>query len=232
MTNLLDSVLGSTVYDRDGDKVGRVKKIYVDNASGFPTWIAVSTGLFGHDSLVPLAGAEHRRDRSALQVRVGKDEVKSAPYLEEDGNISQRSERELFDHYHIDPALSAWKTYGRPYAENQMGNQPTAADRAIDRDRRTGMERTEDVEPIRSEERLNIGADSETAGPARVRKYVVEDEETVAVPTKHDEARPVREPIADPSSARGEIGDDEPEMTLFGDEVAKGVDEPRDPDRW
>ncbi|MFF0531976.1 PRC and DUF2382 domain-containing protein [Nocardia amikacinitolerans] len=231
MSNLLDSVLGSTVYDRDGDKVGRVKKIYVDNASGFPTWIAVSTGLFGHDSLVPLAGAEHRRDRSALQVRVGKDEVKSAPYLEEDGNISQRSERELFDHYHIDPALSAWKTYGRPYGENQMGSQPTAADRAIDRDRRTGMERTADSEP-HSEGRLNFGADREAAGTARVRKYVVEDEETVAVPAEHDEARPVRDPIADPSPARGEIGDDEREMTLFGDEVARGIDEPRDRDRW
>ncbi|MEV0338049.1 PRC and DUF2382 domain-containing protein [Nocardia sp. NPDC050713] len=218
MSHLLDSVLGSTVYDRDGDKVGRVKKIYVDNASGFPTWIAVSTGLFGHDSLVPLAGAEHRRDRSALQVRVGKDEVKSAPYLDEDGNISQRSERELFDHYHLDPALSAWKTYGRPYGENQMGNQPTAADRAIDGDGRTGMERT-DGELIRSEERLDIGTEREAAGTARVRKYVVEDEQTVAVPTKHDEARLVREPIADPSSARGEIGDDEREMTLFGDEV-------------
>ncbi|MET8779326.1 PRC and DUF2382 domain-containing protein [Nocardia sp. NPDC004654] len=218
MSHLLDSVLGSTVYDRDGDKVGRVKRIYVDNASGFPTWIAVSTGLFGHDSLVPLAGAEHRRDRSALQVRVGKDEVKSAPYLDEDGNISQRSERELFDHYHIDPALSAWKTYGRPYGENQMGNQPTAADRAIDGDGRTGMERT-DGELIRSEERLDIGTEREAAGTARVRKYVVEDEQTVAVPTKHDEARLVREPIADPSSARGEIGDDEREMTLFRDEV-------------
>ncbi|WP_431951198.1 PRC-barrel domain-containing protein [Nocardia lijiangensis] len=140
MSNLLDSVLGSTVYDRDGDRVGKVKKIYVDNASGFPTWVAVSTGLFGRDALVPLAGAEHRRDHAALQVRVGKNQVKSAPYVVDDGNISQRSERELFEHYDIDPALSAWKTYGRPYGEVPVHNRGTSADRTAEGDDRDDAE--------------------------------------------------------------------------------------------
>ncbi|MGV9817104.1 PRC-barrel domain-containing protein [Nocardia xishanensis] len=221
MSSLLDSVLGNIVYDRDGDKVGKVKRIYVDNASGFPTWVAISTGLFGHDALVPLAGAEHRRERATLQVRVGKDQVKAAPYLDEDGNISQRSERELFEHYDIDPALSAWKTYGRPYGEHPVNARATAAEWAADSGGRT------DEELIRSEERLNIGADPEAAGTARGRGHV-EDEPAVAMSAGPDApvpAEPVQLEIDD-------IVDEEAVADRMRMERGDGIDETREPYRW
>ncbi|MEV0030073.1 PRC-barrel domain-containing protein [Nocardia sp. NPDC050793] len=221
MSSLLDSVLGNIVYDRDGDKVGKVKRIYVDNASGFPTWVAISTGLFGHDALVPLAGAEHRRERATLQVRVGKEQVKSAPYLDDDGNISQRSERELFEHYDIDPALSAWKTYGRPYGEHPVNARATTAEWAADSGGRT------DDELIRSEERLNIGADPALARTARGRGYV-DDEPTVAMSTGRDASAPA-EPV------QLEIDDVLEEQTgsdRVRTERVDGIDETRGPDRW
>lgn len=79
MTNSLDSVLGSTAYGPDEQKIGKVKEIYFSNENGSSTWVSVSTGLFGSDSLVPLAGASHQGD--SLRVAVDKDAVKSAPQL-------------------------------------------------------------------------------------------------------------------------------------------------------
>ncbi|WKG09796.1 PRC-barrel domain-containing protein [Nocardia sp. PE-7] len=108
----LESLIGATVYDDHGDKIGKVKQIYLDNNSGSPTWAAVSTGLFSHDSLVPLAGAEHQADDS-LKLHVAKEQVKSAPHLDEGGRISAQSEQELFEHYHVDPRTAGWNTYGR-----------------------------------------------------------------------------------------------------------------------
>ncbi len=53
---LPDALFGTTVYDKDGDKIGKVDEVYLDNASGQPEWVSVKTGLFGSSlSLIPLA---------------------------------------------------------------------------------------------------------------------------------------------------------------------------------
>jgi hypothetical protein len=62
MAQHVEDLIGDAVYDLGGAKIGKVKRVYVDNASGAPTWASVSTGLFSEDSLVPLAGARLRDD--------------------------------------------------------------------------------------------------------------------------------------------------------------------------
>jgi len=51
------------VTDRNGDKVGTVKQVYLGNDSGQPLFASVSTGLFGTaESFVPAPGRQlHRR---------------------------------------------------------------------------------------------------------------------------------------------------------------------------
>lgn len=69
---------GLTVYDTEGEKIGNVGRVYVDDNTGRPDWITVKTGLFGmKESFVPLAGA--RRVGSDLHISHGKDQVKEAP---------------------------------------------------------------------------------------------------------------------------------------------------------
>src|SRR3712207_2351777 len=42
----------------DGERIGKVVNVYVDDATGQPEWLAVKTGWFGSSvSFVPLAGA-------------------------------------------------------------------------------------------------------------------------------------------------------------------------------
>lgn len=111
MTNSLDHIIGSTVYDQSGEKIGKVKELYLNDENGSPTWVAVSTGLFSSDSLVPLAGATH--DNDDLRVQVPKQLVKDAPHLDESGHLTADEEQELFRHYGIDAGRSGWDNYGR-----------------------------------------------------------------------------------------------------------------------
>lgn len=200
MTGMLEELIGSAVYSPEGDKIGKVKRIYVDNTSGAPTWVSVTTGMFSGDSLVPLAGAQLRHDPEALQVRVEKEEVKTAPHLEHDGLISPEAERELFDHYHIDPNRAGMEMGGK----QQM----------------RGGRRPDDQGMVRSEERLAVNKQNEEVGHARLHKYVVTEEQTVTVPTTHEEVRIEREPITDRSQlGRADIGEQEAEVTLHEERV-------------
>ncbi|WP_031082338.1 PRC and DUF2382 domain-containing protein [Streptomyces sp. NRRL WC-3549] len=89
---------GLTVYDSDGEKVGTVGRVYVDDDTGKPDWITVKTGMFGmKESFVPLAGA--RRVGSDLHVSHPKDSVKEAPRVDADAHLSVAEEEELYRHY-------------------------------------------------------------------------------------------------------------------------------------
>jgi hypothetical protein len=47
---------GVEVTNQDGEKLGRVDGLFVDDQVNVPTWVAVGSGIFGsHHSLVPLA---------------------------------------------------------------------------------------------------------------------------------------------------------------------------------
>ena len=49
----------------------------------------------------------------------------------------------------------------------------------------------------RSEEQLRVGTETVDAGKARLRKYVVTEQQTVTVPVSHEEVRIEREPVTD-----------------------------------
>lgn len=214
MAQQVEDLLGDVVYDPGGDKIGKVKRVYVDDSSGQPTWAAVSTGLFRDDSLVPLAGARVRADE--VQVSVGKEAVKSAPHLERDGLITPEAESELFVHYGIDPGHAGWEEYGRHAAPAGVAAGMTGAEQEMSG--RTGGTDSADA-MVRSEERLDVDTEQRTTGKARLRKYVVTEEQSITVPTTHEEVRVEREPITDPSAVSGDIGEDEREVTLHEDRV-------------
>lgn len=220
MTNSLDTVLGSTVYGPDQEKIGKVKEIYIGNETGYPTWASVSTGWFSADSLVPLAGATHKGD--SLQVAVGKETVKAAPHLDAGEAITPREEQELLRHYGVDADRTGWDTYGRHAATPPpTGNDTPRRDRSVADTPTSGEGISSGTEPlVRSEERLDIDTERRAAGTARLRKYVVTEQQSVEVPVSHEEVRVVREPISNPAQANApRLSDDEREITLHEDRV-------------
>ena len=99
--NTVQSWQGRTMVDRDGDKLGRVEAIYLDDETGQPEWATVTRGLFSAKAaFVPLAQAQAMGD--SVQVPYDKDQVKNAPSMEADGQLSQDEEAELYRHYGLD----------------------------------------------------------------------------------------------------------------------------------
>ncbi|MBF6225522.1 PRC-barrel domain-containing protein [Nocardia abscessus] len=208
MTEMLETLIGSSVYGPEGEKIGKVKRVYVDNNSGSPTWIAVSTGLFSADALVPLAGAEHRPESATLQVRVGKEAVKASPQLDHNGQISPQAEQELFDHYQIDPDQAAWDVYGR---------QP------VPQPRRARPEMTRPPEE-RSREQSDVAT-------ARMRTYLDSAEEMLRMPAGGDGTSVGREPMIDPYAVdTADLGMQEPDGIPHADPLTEQAGD-RDPER-
>ncbi|MEH1098418.1 YsnF/AvaK domain-containing protein [Micromonospora sp. CPCC 205561] len=185
-----NSLYGQDVTDRSGSKIGSVGQIWAD-AAGEPTWVSVKTGLMGHkESMAPLEKAQVT-DRG-LAVDYDKSTVKNAPAVDAgtDQPLDTDQIEQLYAHYRLAP--QAPPTAGR-------GRAPAAG---------------EDM--IRSEERMRVGTESQPAGTARLRKYVVTEDVHTTVPVEHDEVYVEREPIAarDARGVRADIGEAEQEMNL------------------
>ena len=93
--------LGRVMVDRDSNKIGEVVDIYLDNETDRPEWAVVRTGLFGlRSTFVPLADAREVGDE--LQVPHQRLQVKQAPNIDPDGQLSEVEEAELYRHYGLD----------------------------------------------------------------------------------------------------------------------------------
>src|SRR5215210_6710341 len=89
---------GGNVVSADGQKIGSIGQVYVDDSTGEPTFVTVKTGLFGTaESFVPLQDATVTG--GDIRVAYNKDEVKDAPRVDPDGRISPAEEQRLYAHY-------------------------------------------------------------------------------------------------------------------------------------
>lgn len=99
----VQQLLGSTVHDGSGAKVGKVEQVYLDDNTDQPEWVTVRTGTFGRrESFVPLESAN--LDENGLNVPVDKEAISHAPQIEAGQQLSPEREAELYRHYQIDPA--------------------------------------------------------------------------------------------------------------------------------
>jgi uncharacterized protein (TIGR02271 family) len=234
-TNNINSVFDAKVIDPDGQKVGTVKQVYVDNTDGHPLFASVSTGLFGtSESFVPLEGADLTGDE--LRVAYDKDRIKDAPRVDADGDLSDDEQDRIFDHYGLGSSTTGTDTSAGFGTETTTGTDPdlttgtaagfgttgdvTDVDRSAGHD--TSGANTDDA-MTRSEERLSVGTQNVQAGRARLRKHVVTEQQTVTVPVQHEEVRLETEPITDGNVGAATDGpalsEEEHEVTLNEERV-------------
>src|SRR4028119_2169061 len=94
----LEQIDGRPVIGSDGSKIGTVADVYFAHATNEPEWALVTTGLFGSKhSFVPLTNATATGDE--VRIPFTKDQVKGAPNLDDDGELSQDEEAMLAQHY-------------------------------------------------------------------------------------------------------------------------------------
>ena len=92
---------GRDLAASDGSKLGSIDEIYLDHETREPEWALINTGLFGtKQTFVPLRNASPSED--ALRVPYDKDQVKDAPRIDADGELSQSEEAQLYRHYGLD----------------------------------------------------------------------------------------------------------------------------------
>jgi uncharacterized protein (TIGR02271 family) len=207
---------GRTMVDLAGDKLGTIDAIYLDDETGQPEWATVTSGLFtATTAFVPLAQAQDTGD--SVQVPYDKDQVKNAPTMQADGNLSQDEEAELYRHYGLDYSQHRSDS-GLPAGERDRdrdGIDDHVEDTAVGRD--TSGPTTDDA-MTRSEEELRVGTQTRERGRARLRKYVTTEQQTVTVPVSREEVRVEREPISDANiddaTSGPAISEEEHEVTL------------------
>ncbi len=92
---------GKPLVDRDGETIGRLEDVYVDVETDEPMFGTVKEGLIErHLTFVPLGGLTIGPDN--LQVSVSREDVKSAPNIETEGDeLSQAAESSLYHHYQL-----------------------------------------------------------------------------------------------------------------------------------
>jgi uncharacterized protein DUF2382/PRC-barrel domain protein len=223
----LDTVLGwrgSTVIDREGEKIGTLKELYLDQDDR-PAWAAVETGLFGlRQSFVPLEGATALDDQ--VQVPFAKDQVKDAPNIDPETHLSEDEESRLHDHYGVRGGDAAPRDREAADAGGAPGVDADDAPREgrgdaddapregradpVDAPREGRADaddapregrgdaddapRGEDDAMTRSEEELIVGTRRKVRGRARLRKYVVTEHVQRTIPVQREEVRVEYEP--------------------------------------
>lgn len=234
--NRIEDLANATAYDVDGDKVGGVKDVYVNDTTGQPDFVSVNHGLFGGgDSIVPLRG--HSLRDGELHLAFPKERIEDAPDLDENGHLTTEDQDAFYRHYGLENTqdVTTYETDNRFAQAGAAGAAGAGAGYAagernvetdVDTERREFADTdrrdvADNGEIIRSEEQLNVSKDRVETGQVRLRKYVVNETETVEVPVEREEVRVVREPITDADRANydGNIGEQEASVTLSEDRV-------------
>jgi uncharacterized protein (TIGR02271 family) len=210
---------GQNMVGSGGDKIGKIEEIYLDAETQQPEWALVHTGLFGSaQTFVPIANAS--AEGGSVRVPFDKAQVKDAPKMEPDGQLSEQDEASLYRHYGMD--------YGESRSESGLPEGGAATGRSEGTSRRgtvgndvSGQE-TDDA-MTRSEEEVTIGTTQRETGRARLRKYIVEDQVTQTVPVRREEVRVEREPITDANvgdaTSGPDLSEEEHEVTLHSEEA-------------
>ncbi|HEX8345003.1 MAG TPA: PRC and DUF2382 domain-containing protein [Actinoplanes sp.] len=238
--NDIQQLFGADVYETDGSKIGSTGQVYLDDQTGNPEWVSVKTGLFGtKESFVPLEGGSLSGDR--ITVPFTKDQVKNAPRIDPDGDLTPAEEDELYTYYGL--SSTGGRLSSNTYSETSTtttdstvgaytGTETTTSGTATSGTATSGAGFVGDRETVghdtsgpttddamtRSEERIVAGTRREEAGRARLRKYVVTEQQQVSVPVSREEVRLEREPITDANIDRAmdgpAISEEEHEVTL------------------
>jgi len=215
-TAIEDQYAGYTVYDSDGDKIGKVDDIFVDE-NDQPEYVGVKMGFLGTSStLIPWQMVEVREDDNSLIVSADDDHVKNGPTFDDDRDITPEFESEVYSYYGLQQTGSAEErgSYGDYYDETETTTETTGAAAGTT----DAEDREDELRVQRTEEELAAGTREREAGAMRVRKRVRTDREQIEVPTRHEEVTVERVPV-EGEATEAQIGEDEISVPVTEEEV-------------
>ena len=99
-------VIGASADDRNGRPVGTITTVFLDDVTGQPTWVGLTTGQHAAPQsgevpvIAPVTGSELSGGR--LRLTVSADAVSSAPRIAQPDRLSPEEETTLREHYRTD----------------------------------------------------------------------------------------------------------------------------------
>jgi uncharacterized protein (TIGR02271 family) len=236
-TAIEDRYAGYTVYDRDGDKIGKVDDLFVDE-NDQPEYIGVKMGFFGTSStLIPMDAVTVDDHNQSLTVSQLKSTVKDGPRFEDDHEITPEYERQVREYYGLTSTATTEErgAYGGYYGDEEAGvvgpgmregDTETGEFRGHSADNEGVRQREgsdladrDELRVQRTEEELRAGTREREAGAMRIRKRVRTDREQIRVPKRREEVHVERVPVEGGTASEAEIGDDEVVVPVTEEEV-------------
>ncbi len=171
---------GANVLSEDGTVLGSMGQLYVDDATGEPSWVTVATDADGNAELfAPLRGAS--LDGRDVRLPYTHAKVYESPKMSQDGHLSPEEEQHLLRYYGLMPGNG--DTDDRALGENT----------ATTRSSRSEGEHT----MTRSEEQLRVGTELRETERVRLVKRVVTEDVTMTVQIRREELVVERVPVKD-----------------------------------
>src|SRR3712207_2554308 len=198
-TALEDRFAGYEVYDQNGEKIGNVDDLFLEENDN-PEYIGVKMGFLGtRSTLIPMDLVTVDDSARRLDVATDKETAKNGPTFDDDREITPDFENEIYSYYGLQRA----ETSAEPAAYGAYTRESTDED---------------ELRIQRSEEELRAGTREREAGALNVRKRVVSERQQMEVPTKREEVTVDRVPVEGEAS-EADIGDDEVRVPVTEEEV-------------
>src|ERR687886_76043 len=209
-TAIEDQYAGYEVYDRNGEKIGKVDDLFVDESER-PEYLGVKRGFFGLEgtSLVPWELAKVDKEGHRIEVSVEKAQVKEGPSFNDDKDITAEYEERLRKRVRTErEQLRVPKRREEVHVERVPVEGREASGAEIGED--------EVFMPV-TEEEVVVEKRPEVKEEIRVRKDVVQDEELVEEDVRREEVD-----IDDQTEQRGRgLGRDAGRTTDLDDEARR-----------
>jgi uncharacterized protein (TIGR02271 family) len=226
-------LLDCRVVGADGQEIGKVGQVYLNDSTGDPEWVTVRTGFFGvKQTFVPLVNS--RRSAEEIRVPFDREMIKGAPNIDVDGRLSLEEEAELYRYYGMQPMGIPSQRRGERRADltsdeigkersDAKGRRETATSQDMSSQERYA--RDGDIDMIRSEERLHVGTERRECGRVRLHKYVDTEHVQQQVPLTREEARFERQPVTGDEALRDyPIGEDVQEFIIYEERPVVGTE--------
>jgi uncharacterized protein (TIGR02271 family) len=237
-TAIEDQYAGYEVYDRNGEKIGKVDDLFVDE-NDQPEYIGVKMGFLGlkGTGLIPWELTRADEQGRRIEASVDKAQVKEGPSFNDDEDITPQYENEVRSHYGLGAMQGAADrgAYGDYYADKEregevgpgvkMGDTETGEFRGHGRHQEgvnqpgDDLEDEDELRVQRVEEELRAGTREREAGGVHVRKRVRTEREQLRVPKRREEVHVERVPVEGREASGAEIGEDEVFMPVTEEEV-------------
>jgi len=118
---------GRDVLAPDGDRLGAVELIFLDEATDAPEWVLVRLDDADVASFVPLAGASI--EEHAIRVDQDREKIAAAPQLEVEDTLTVTECRRLYDHYGLAYSQDESPTVLPEGAAADTASQPSTEER-------------------------------------------------------------------------------------------------------